>query len=91
MSSVIKQHNVKILSEKSCEKSSCNCRNKECCPLEGYCLEKCMVYEAKVSTKNKFKLYYGACEGEINLVFTATQNHFEIEIIKPSFRITFGN
>ena len=50
-----------------------------------------MVYEAKVSTKNKFKLYYGACEGEINPVFTATQNHFEIEIIKPSFRITFGN
>ena len=38
MSSIIKQHNVKILSAESNEKRSCNCRNKECCPLEGYCL-----------------------------------------------------
>ena len=30
MSSIIKQHNVKILSAESNEKRSCNCRNKEC-------------------------------------------------------------
>ena len=48
---------------------SCNCRNKECCPLEGYCLRECMVYEAKVSTDNNFKLYYGTCEGEFKFRF----------------------
>ena len=69
MSSIIKQHNVKILSVESNEKRSCNCRNKECCPLEGYCLRECMVYEAKVSTDNNFKLYYGICEGEFKSRF----------------------
>ena len=46
MSSIIKQHNVNILSAESNEKSSCNCRNKECCPLQGHSLRKCMGYEA---------------------------------------------
>ena len=39
MSSIIKQHNVKILSTVSNEKRSCNFRNKECCPLKWYCLK----------------------------------------------------
>ena len=69
MSSIIKQHNVKILSAESNEKRSCNCRNKECCPLEGHCLRECMVYEAKVSTDNNFKLYYDTWEGEIKSRF----------------------
>ena len=69
MSSIIKQHNVKILSAESNEKRNCNFRNKECCPLEGYCLRECMVYEAKVSTGNLFKLYYGSCEGEFKSRF----------------------
>ena len=63
MPSIIKQHNVNILSAESNEKRSCNCRNKECCPLEGHCLRECMVYEAKVSTEDNFKLNYGTCEG----------------------------
>ena len=50
MSSIFMQHNVKILSGEFIEKRSCNCRIKECCPLDGYCLKECMVYKAKVST-----------------------------------------
>ena len=69
MSSTIKQHDVKTPSAESNEKHSCTCRNKECCPLEGYCLRECMVYEAKVSTENNFKLYYGKCEGEFKSRF----------------------
>ena len=63
MPSIIKQHNVNILSAESNEKRSCNCRNKECCPLERHCLRECMVYEAKVSTEDNFKLNYDTCEG----------------------------
>ena len=59
MSSIIKQHNANILSAESNEKLSCHCRNKECCPFEGHCSRECMVYEAKVSTEDNFKLYYG--------------------------------
>ena len=69
MSSIIKQHNVKIISAESNEKRSCNCRNKECCPFDRYCLKKCIVYEAKVSTENNLKLYYGTCEGEFKSRF----------------------
>ena len=42
---------------------------QKCCPLEGYFLKKCMVYEAKVSTENYFKLYYGTCEEEFKFCF----------------------
>ena len=69
ISSIIKEPNLKILTPDSNEKCNCNCRNKECYPLEGYCLKECMVYEAKVSTENNCKLYYGKCEGEFKSRF----------------------
>ena len=40
MSSIIKQHSIRILSAESNANHSCNCRNKEYCPLEEYCLNK---------------------------------------------------
>ena len=36
---------------------------------QGQCLRECMVYEAKVSTENNFKRYYGTCEGEFKSRF----------------------
>ena len=69
MSSIITQHNLNVLSAESNKKHSCNCRNKEYYPLEGHCLRECMVYEAKVSTEDNFKLYYGTCEGEFKSRF----------------------
>ena len=77
MSSLVKQHNVTILSAKSNEKRGCNCRNKDCRPLEWYCLRKRMVYEAEVSTETNFKL--------------TTRNSFEIKVMKWSFQNAFGN
>ena len=62
MYSIIPQHNVKILSAETNEKRSCNCKNKECCPFERYCLKKYMVCGAKITTENNFKLYYGTYE-----------------------------
>ena len=69
MSSIIKQQKVNILSAKSKEKHSCNCRNKEFCPHEGHCLRECMVYEAKISAEDNVKLHYGACKGEFKSRF----------------------
>ena len=37
MSSVIEQHNYKVLSTENVDRL-CNCRNKENCPLDGKCL-----------------------------------------------------
>lgn len=48
-----------------------------------------MVYE--VTPENDFKLYCDTCEREFKSRFTTTQNHFKIELIKPSFWSTFDN
>ena len=65
LKNLIKQHNSKILSkDRDKIQGSCNCRIKECCPLNGKCLHQCMVYKAEVSTNTTYKEYYGASEGE---------------------------
>ena len=54
MSSFMKQHNHNILSSPpNNEERSCNCKNKDNCPLAGSCLKSCIVclqsrcYQAK--------------------------------------------
>ena len=69
MSTIIKQHDVKIISAESNQKRSCNCRNKECYLLKGHCFKECLLYESKISTENNFKLYYGKSEGEFKYRF----------------------
>ena len=86
MSSIIKQHNVKTLSTDSNEKRSCNCRNKECCPLEGYYFKECMVDETKVL--NYIMVH---AKDSLNLVFITARNYFETEKMKRSFQSTFLN
>ena len=44
MSSVIKQHNYRVLSTAENVDQLYNCRNKENCPLDGKCLQTCIVY-----------------------------------------------
>ena len=41
---------------------SCNCRQKETCPLNGKCLQKRVVYEATVRTNLLSKSYIRSCE-----------------------------
>ena len=86
MSSLIKQHHVKALSADSKEKRSCNCRNKECCPLEGYYFKECMVDETKVL--NYIMVH---AKDSLNLVSINAQNYFETEEMKRSFQSTFVN
>ena len=61
----IKKHNSKILQiDRKKDPPKCNCRNKNNCPLNGDCQEKCLVYKATVTTENDSHVYYGQCEGE---------------------------
>ena len=48
MSSVIKQHNYKVLSTTKNVDRLCNCRNKDNCLLDGECSQTCIVYKAEV-------------------------------------------
>ena len=93
MSSITKQHNVKILSAESNKKRSCNFRNKEFGPLEGYCLKEFMIYEAKISTENNFNLYYGSCEGRFKSRFYSHAKSFrdrvnEMELSEYFWQLT---
>ena len=91
MSSIIKQHNVKILSTVSNEKRSCNFKNEECCPLKWYCLKG--AWYLKLNVKQIIILNYVLVHAKenINPVFITTRNHSETMVMKRSFQGTFGN
>ena len=76
MSSVIKQHNYRVLSTTENVDRLCNCRNKENCPLDGKCLQTCIVYKADVITNKDSHIYYGANDGELKSWFNNHTNSF---------------
>ena len=63
MENLIKQHNARVLkNQEHSEKRSCNSRAKDSCPLDGKCLDKCIVYQANVVTSNECNEYFGTAE-----------------------------
>ena len=76
MSSVIKQHNYSVLSTIENVDRLCNCRNKENCPLDGKCLQTCIVYKADVITNKDSHIYYGASDGEFKSRYNNHTNSF---------------
>ena len=77
MSSFIKQHNRNILfSPPNSEKRSCNCRNKDNCPLAGNCLKTCIIYRADVIKLNQRHIYYGPSDREFKDRYNNDTNSF---------------
>ena len=68
INSIITSHNKKVLTNKDESRvNGCNCRNKDECPLNGNCLDKNVVYQAKVSVINRNQQvsnYVGVTENE---------------------------
>ena len=66
MKTIIVNHNKNILEKKpSIDTSTCNCRNKEDCPLYGQCQKREVVYESTVTSNQqnyKDKKYFGIAE-----------------------------
>ena len=58
---------------------TCNCRKKEFCPMNGECLNLCLVYKAEVKTQNNRHVYFGASEGEFK---THYNNHTKLFRLK---------
>ena len=42
--------------------NSCNCRNKNACPLEGNCNTRNIIYQAEVTTPQTTETYIGLCD-----------------------------
>ena len=77
MKNLIKQHNSKVLSEPtSHQEKSCNCRNKNSCPLDGNCQVKNIVYKATVTTEQNYRIDYGTAEGEFKTRYNNHTNSF---------------
>ena len=76
MSSVIKQHNYKVLSTTENVDRLCNCRNKENCPLDSKCLQTCIVYKTDVTTNKDSHICYGASDGECKSRYSYHTNSF---------------
>ena len=74
MSSFIKQHNNILSLSPNSEECSCNCRNKDNCPLAGSCLKTYIVYRANVIKQNKTHIYYGASDGEFKYQYNNYTN-----------------
>ena len=65
--SLISRHNKNILN-RACNKnnqeiSTCNCREKNSCPLNGKCLQENVVYKATITSQNQSKEYIGSTGG----------------------------
>ena len=65
VSQIIKQHNKNIAFKKEKQPNSCNCRNKNECPLNGNCKVQNVIYKCTVSAIQTFKqrVYLGIAEG----------------------------
>ena len=77
MKQVIDGHNKAIIGkakqpEQDQTVKTCNCRNKNDCPLEGQCLQKELVYPATVTTSEKKETYVGLTATEFK---TRWRNH----------------
>ena len=52
---IIKQHNKNGSNKKEKQANSCNCRNKDECPLNGNCKVQNVIYKCTVSATQTFK------------------------------------
>ena len=63
MSAIISSHNKSILRKPSTNIRSCNCVNREQCPLENKCLHENLIYQATVTSDENqvVRKYVGLC------------------------------
>ena len=81
LKNIIDGHNKNILVNSETANSDkqdrkCNCRNKESCPLEGKCLSKNVVYQAKVTSNNQTETYVGLTESEFKTWYNNHKSTF---------------
>ena len=74
---IIDGHNKATLVKKDQQQqgeieSNCNCRKKDECPLNGECLTKGVIYQAKVTTEEKRETYIGLAATDFK---TRWRNH----------------
>ena len=82
MGQIMTKHNRKILAENKDTSTSCNCRNKDTCPVDGKCQTECVVYKATV--KDNEAVYVGITELPFKSRFRNHTHTFRTEAKKSS-------
>ena len=78
---IISAHNRKILSNTTTTTTeperTCNCRQKNDCPLDGNCLKSGIVYEAVITTPSETFSYIGLTEGKFKTRYSNHKHSFK--------------
>ena len=71
VASIINAHNKKVLLKREVQASSCNCRNKTNCPLQGNCKTASVIYKCEVTAQDQpKKCYIGLTEHDFKKRFS---------------------
>ena len=88
----VNKHNKKLISmqenDKDNSSSTCNCRRKPDCPLNGKCKEKSIVYQAVVSTSNNEESYIGLTANNFKERFNNHKATFTKKSLKNSTELS---
>ena len=81
MNSIIKAHNTKVLKKNDTNQTerekSCNCRDKQTCPVDNKCLTSNVVYKATVNYKDTEQSYVGMTECSFKTRYTQHKSSFK--------------
>ena len=77
--SIISAHNTRILSKPNVQSKTCNCRNPASCPLQGNCLNECVIYKATATSNKETRTYIGSTEGPFKTRFYGHTSDFNNE------------
>ena len=89
MQTIIQNHNKKTLSNKQEENiKTCNCRNKNNCPLQGKCLTQATIYKASITHNNNTVHYIGSTEKDFKTRYNGHTQSFRTEYKKNSTKLS---
>ena len=80
--SIISNHNMKVSNNTADIGESCNCRNKNNCPLDGKCLNPNIIYEAQITSNQlsyKQEIYIETTETDFKHRFINHTKSFNFE------------
>ena len=81
MNSIIKAHNTKALKKNDTNQTeqvkSCDCRDKQTCPVDNKCLTSNVVYKATVKYEDKEQSYVGLIECSFKTRYTQHKSSFK--------------
>ena len=82
MKSILNNHNMKVLKNTTEIEESCDCRDKNNCPLDGRCLTPNINYKAQIMLDQlnyKQKIYIGTAKTDFKHRFNNHTNLFNLE------------